>query len=216
MNRATRTVVTAIGVVLGIAGIDHGIFEVLQGNTPTNGVLITAIGEDQRMWRYGGEEAITLIPNFLYSGTAAIAVSFALMVWSLRYMDRRRGPIVFLLLCVLLLLVGGGIGFILLALPTWAFATRINSPLIWWRKALPQSIRPLLAKLWPITSALAVFLFLIGLLIAIVGYVPRVSDPETILNIDWAILLAALLLFVFSFVCGFAADIEAQGRVEIE
>ena len=44
MNRATRIIVFTIGVILGIAGIDNGFFEILQGNTPTNGLIIQAIG----------------------------------------------------------------------------------------------------------------------------------------------------------------------------
>ncbi len=29
MNRATKTIVSTIGVILGISGLDHGIFEIL-------------------------------------------------------------------------------------------------------------------------------------------------------------------------------------------
>lgn len=209
MNTATKKIVTVIGIVLGVAGINHGFFETLQGNMPTPGLLIQAIGPDQRMWFYGGEEAMTLIPNFLLTGLAAIAVSLILMWWSLRRIDSRHGATVFILLCVLLLLVGGGIGFMLLALPTWAFATRINKPLTWWKKALPERFQPLLARSWPITLAAAVFFFLLGLFIAITGYIPNVSDPEIILNIDWSILLVGLALFLISFVGGFAQDIQA-------
>ena len=64
MNRATKTIVSTIGIILGLSGIDHGIFEILQGNQPTNGLLIQAIGPAQKMWEYGGEEAFTIIPNF--------------------------------------------------------------------------------------------------------------------------------------------------------
>jgi hypothetical protein len=34
MNRATISIVTAVGIMLGIAGMNHGFFETLQGNTP--------------------------------------------------------------------------------------------------------------------------------------------------------------------------------------
>lgn len=140
---------------------------------------------------------MTLIPNYLLTGMAAIAVSLMLMWWSVRRIDSRHGATVFILLCVLLLMVGGGIGFMLLALPTWAFTTRINKPLTWWKRVLPERFRPLLARSWPITLTAAVF-FLLGLFIAITGYMPNVSDPEIIFNIDWSILLVGLILFLIS------------------
>jgi hypothetical protein len=45
MNHATRTIVSTIGIILAIAGLDHGIFELLQGNVSTGGILIQTIGE---------------------------------------------------------------------------------------------------------------------------------------------------------------------------
>ena len=52
MNRSTKTIVSNIGVILGLSGIDHGIFEILQGNQPTNGALIQAIEPAQKMWEF--------------------------------------------------------------------------------------------------------------------------------------------------------------------
>jgi hypothetical protein len=43
MNKSTRTNVATLGTIFGISGICHGFFEVLQGNTPTNGLMISAI-----------------------------------------------------------------------------------------------------------------------------------------------------------------------------
>ena len=48
MNKATM-VVSTLGIIFGIGGISHGIFEILQGNTPTDGMIISAISEAQRM-----------------------------------------------------------------------------------------------------------------------------------------------------------------------
>lgn len=46
---ATRIIATTIGVFFGIfSGVNHGIFEILQGNTPTPGLVIQANGEGQR------------------------------------------------------------------------------------------------------------------------------------------------------------------------
>jgi hypothetical protein len=55
---ATRAVATTIGVIFGLAGFNHGLFEFLQGNTATDGLVIKAIGEGQRFWVLGTEEAL--------------------------------------------------------------------------------------------------------------------------------------------------------------
>jgi len=96
MNRATKTIVSTIGVILGIAGIDHGFFELFQGNTPTNGLIIQAIGDAQQMWIHGTEEAFTIVPNFLATGLLAIAVSIAIMIWSVRFIDTK----LFQMICI--------------------------------------------------------------------------------------------------------------------
>ncbi len=68
MNKATRINVATLGTIFGISGINHGFFETLQGNVPTPGLFIFAIGEAQKMWLHGDEPAFTIIPNFLLTG----------------------------------------------------------------------------------------------------------------------------------------------------
>ena len=123
MNRATRIIVSALGVGFGIAGLDHGFFETLQGYTPTHGMIIQAIGPANLMWIHGTEDAFTLVPNFLITGILAILVSLAIMVWSIGFIHTKHGSSVFLLLFALLFLVGGGIGQIVFFVPTWLFST---------------------------------------------------------------------------------------------
>jgi hypothetical protein len=212
MNRATHIIVATVGVILGLSGIDHGIFEILQGNTPTGGTFIRAIGPDQIMWKYGGEEAFTIIPNFLITGILATLVGIALIIWSVGFVHRKHGASILLLLIVLLFLVGGGIAAPIIFGPfTWGAATRIHKPLTWWQKALPKRLRGILAKLWPYTLTIGVVSMMIGLYIAITGNIPwsDTSDPERILNICWAFVFGGGWgMFMLSFVCGFSADIE--------
>jgi len=212
MNRATKTIVSTIGVILGLSGIDHGIFEILQGNLRTNGLLIQAIGPAQKMWEYGGEEAFTIIPNFLVTGILAVLVGIALIIWSLGYVHKKQGPLVLFLLNVLLLLFGGGIAApVMIYLLAGITATRINKPLNWWRKILPETIRPALAGLWHYTLPIAAISFLTGLSIAITGYVPGVdvSNPERILTICWSFVFGGGWgLFLVSIISGFADDIQ--------
>lgn len=213
MNRATRIIVTTLGILIALSGMNHGFFETLQGNTPTNGLIIKAIGEEQMMWAYGGEEAFTIVPNYLLTGILAIIVSIGIIIWTVGFIHRKHGPIVFLLLSILLFLVGGGIGQIIFFSLTFLLATRINKPLTFWRKVLPEPARKGLAKLWALFLILASLLFFIGLFIAITGFVPGVTDPERILNIDWSILGLSLLCFVLASLCGFAYDIEKQDEL---
>jgi len=75
---------------------------------------------------------------------------------------------------------------------------------------LPKKIRRVLAKLWPFSLSVVLICFLIALEIAILGFVPRIEDPDTALAISWSLLLAAWIMSLFSFVSGFACDIQRQ------
>lgn len=212
MNRATLTIVRAIGIILGISGLDHGIFEIIQGNVPTGSFFIEAIGPDQLMWEHGGEGAFTILPTFLMTGVMSVMTGIAMIIWSIKYIDRKRGPLVFLLLNIMLIVFGGGIGAPVLIYPAAGIAaTRINKPLHWWQKALPYKIRPMLARLWPYTLGIALSSMMIGLYIAITGHIPFGSNlhPDTVLAICLGFVFGGGLgMFLISFVCGFAADIE--------
>lgn len=212
MNRATKAITSTIGVILGISGVDHGIFEILQGNQLTESLVVNAIGPDQIMWEHGGEGAFTILPTFLLTGILAILVGIAMIVWSVWYIDHKRGPLVFFMLNALLFLFGGGIAAPVLIYPAAGIAaTLIHKPLTGWQKILPKRIRPVLAKLWPYTLTIGVISMLVGLYIAIAGNIPGVSviDPDRILTIDLTIVFGGGLgMFLVSFVCGFADDIQ--------
>ncbi|MCG2784271.1 MAG: hypothetical protein L6461_04120 [Anaerolineae bacterium] len=210
MNRITKTIVSIIGIILAIAGLDHGIFEILQGNAPTEGLIIQAIGPNHQMWQYGTEEAFTLLPTYLLTGLVAVSLSLALIIWSVGFVHKKHGATVLGLLFIGLFLFGGGIAAqVMLAPFVWAAARHINRPLDWWRKILPEGIRPGLAKLWPLTLALGSIFFLIGLFIAITGYVPGVTDDESILTVCWAFVFGGGWgMYLLTYVAGFAADIQ--------
>lgn len=89
INRASRVVASTLGVLVGLAGIDHGIFEILQGNVPTNDFLIAAIGPGQRFWQYGEETALTIVPNFLVTGILAVIFGFLVAFWALLFIDKK-------------------------------------------------------------------------------------------------------------------------------
>lgn len=213
MNKATRINVAILGTIFGISGMSHGFFETLQGNVPTLGLFIFAIGEAQKMWSHGNEPAFTLIPNFLITGIAAMLVGLAIIVWSIGFVHRKNGPPVLLLLFILLLVVGGGVAQILFFPFIWLVSTRINQPLFWWRRTLPARIQRPLARSWTWFLAMSAGLLVFALVIATTGYIPGVGDSEVVLSIMLACLGIEVIAFPLTFVAGFAHDIVLRPNI---
>ena len=210
---ATRVIATTIGVFCGLfSGINHGIFEILQGNTPTNGFYIFAIGEAQRFWVEGHEPAFTIVHNFMLTGILSIIVGLALVIWSIWFLPSKHGRSVYLGLCILSFLVGGGIGQVFLLLPASAFATRMGKPLTWWRKVLPRSIWPFLSKLWMVTLVLATVSIFITLEIGIFGLFPGLTEPESIQSLAMFCLFSATILYIVTSIAGFGHELRRMER----
>lgn len=209
-NKAIRTIVLVFGVLLSISGMFHGLFEVLQGNVRTESMMINAIGESHKFWLYGDEPAFTLIPNYMLTGVAAIVVSIIIIVWSVKFLDRKYSAHVFLLLFVLLLLVGGGVGQAVFFIVIWGFATRINKPLLCWNKVIPVSIRKVMSKLWRYLLFASSLMVSFALEIAVFGYVPGISDPDVISLVMLTSLGSGFLLMILAFVTGISFDLETR------
>jgi hypothetical protein len=203
----TRVVASALGVCVGVSGLDHGFFEALQGDMSTPGLIVQAIGPAQRMWIHGTEEAFTLVPNFLATGILAMVVGVLTIAWSIGFIDRPNGSRVLLLLGGLLFLVGGGIGMLVFLLFGWAAARRIHRPLTWWHAVLPAGAGRVLSRAWPGLVAVGLALYAFALEVAIVGVVPGVSDPEQALVICWSALLAMLAALGVALVGASAGDV---------
>ena len=210
MNRATRIIVATLGTIFGLSGMSHGFFETLQGNIPTGGMFIAAIGEAQIMWPHGNEYAFSLIPNFLITGITAMLVSLAIIVWSIGFVHKKHGPLVLFLLFVSLFLVGGGVAQIIFFPIICLVATRINKPLTWWRKVLPARIHKPFGRWWPWCLAIVSLLFIFALQIAVTGFVPGMSDPDEILSFTMLCLGLAAILMPVTFISGFAYDIAMR------
>ena len=161
-----------------------------------------------RWWKYGTEEALTMVPNYLITGILAMSVSVFIIIWSSFFVGKRYGTIVFLLLFILLTLVGGRIGFTTFYIVTWAYATRISKALNWWRKMLTQKARKHLAGIWPYTLIATAVCWLLVIEIAIFGYFPGQIDAEVLSNLCIVFLLSIMIFINLSFVSGFAHDIE--------
>lgn len=125
-SNATRTVVSTFGVLAGLVGIEHGVGEILQGSVRPEGLVIESWPDSAAFEILAGEPALTVIPNLLVAGIAAVVVSVVLALWAVRFVDRRHGGLVLILLSVLLLLVGGGFGPPLLGVIIGVGATRMG------------------------------------------------------------------------------------------
>ena len=212
MNNATRTIVATLGTIFGLSGMNHGLFEILQGNVPTSGLLISAIEESHKMWPHGDEMAFTLIPNFLITGIAAVIVGLALIIWSLGFVHRKHGPAVLLLLFILLFLVGGGVAQILFFPWIWLASTCIYKPLSGWRKILPVQAQKPLGKAWLGSLILCAALWVVALVIATTGFVPGASNPDAALTIMLITLGLQIIVMPLTFISGFAHDLAAEAN----
>jgi hypothetical protein len=209
INKSIKITASAIGVLLGLSGaLNHGIFEILQGNVSTNGFFIEAISEKHRLWLYGTEAAFTIVHNFLITGILAVLTGLSIVLWSLKYLHSKHGAKVFLALLILLTLVGGAIGYIVLFIPTWAFATLINRPLNWWNRKLSYSFKERLSGIWIYSMVATILCWLMVMQLGIFGYFPGQSNPDTIMSIVFVFLFSTVVLACFTFVCAIASDIN--------
>ena len=137
----------AFGMLCGITGTVAGIFLILQGDKPISGVTISYIGTGYQMSGHETYFALTLIPNFLYSGITSLLASTSLIIWTLLQIHKKEGSSVFLLLSIVQFLSGGG--FVIdLAVITFFLSLGIDKSLHRWRRIFNNQLGQTLAALW--------------------------------------------------------------------
>jgi len=197
MADARRITVSTFGVIATLAGIEHGVGEVLQGSVPAEGVVFLSWPDSPFFAILGGEPAMSLIPNLLITGILAILASLAMLVWIVTRARSRHFVAGIVLLAIAMLLVGAGFGPPLLCLMLAVAATKIGSPLSWWRNRAPARLRTTLAALWPwlYGAAIVAWLWLMpGTNIA--GYYLDVDAMSTVpvaMALAFGLLLLALV-----------------------
>lgn len=148
MRKATRIVAATFGVLAGIAGLGHGITEILQGNVHPASFMFASIGAPcvpETAW-HACEPAMTLLPNLLIAGILTVLMALVLMLWSLAFIHRKNGGGLLILLSVVLLLVGGGFFPPLIGIAGGIAGTLINKPL----SGKPAgSLLRFISRLWP-------------------------------------------------------------------
>ena len=203
MRKATRIVAVSLGALAGIAGLEHGIFEIMQGNTRPSGLMFSSWGpqvcDPAKIW-HACEPAMSLLPNFFITGILTVVISLAILVWSVALVQRKHGGSVLLVLSIAQLLVGGGFFPPLIGLVGGLAGTRILKPL----GGQPSGPIHFVARLWPWQLAV-----LVAWLVA--------QFPVGALFNDWlkSIMPVALLLIVvllpLSVWCAYAFDADQAG-----
>lgn len=203
MNRATRITVSTFGAIMGLAGIEHGVGEVLQGNRVPDSLFILSWPEAPFFRGVGGEPAMTVIPNLLITGILAIVVSMLYVVWAVAWPHRGRAGLALITLSIVMLLVGGGLFPPVLAAIMSLVATKVRAPLTWWRTRLPGGARRFMGGLWrgAYVVCLASWLFLMPGL-NILGYYLAVDSAALTI----ATILVALGSLALTILTGFAHD----------
>jgi hypothetical protein len=203
MRNATKVTVSTLGAIMGLAGIEHGIGEILQGNTAPGGIMFPSWPASAFFRIVGGEPAMTIIPNLLVTGILAILFSLIFIAWASLFVQRKYGGLVLIPLALVMLLVGGGLFPPVLGIMIGVLGTRINASFTWWRAHFSGSLRQFLGKVWTWSLVVCIIAWLLlfpG--INILGYFFGVNNPNLpVILILFA--LGSLLLTIFS---GFASD----------
>ncbi|MFH1632819.1 MAG: hypothetical protein ABIG63_02260 [Chloroflexota bacterium] len=160
MRNATKVTVSTFGALAGLAGIEHGFGETLQGNVAPDGMMILSWSDSELFHILAGEPAMTIIPNFLATGILTILFSLVFLVWATMFVHKKNGGLVLILLSIVMLLVGGGFAPPVLGVIVGVAATRINAPLTWWRTHFLVGLRRSLGKLWPWSFAACIIAWL--------------------------------------------------------
>lgn len=149
MNKTSKTVATWLGILAGIAGLEHGYFEILQGNTrPANPMFFPSWGPQQcdpaKIW-HACEPAMSLLPNFILMGLITVLLALVVIVWSAFLIRRKHGGLVLIFLSILLLLSGGGFFPPMIGIAGGVAGTQINRA----ATGKPGRITRFASRLWP-------------------------------------------------------------------
>jgi hypothetical protein len=206
MRKATRIIAASFGLLAGFGGLEHGYFEILQGNVRPQSIMIASMGAPcvpEAIWN-ACEPAMTIIPNFLVTGILAMVLGLVTMIWAAAFVQRRHGGMILALLSFGLLLFGGGIFPPVIGIVGGALGDRINTPL----KKQPSPAWEGLAKLWPWTIV-AFFVWLFGQFV--IGY----FFNEWLMKNGVLILVLIPGLLLVSVLAGYGHDLQTRAKVSL-
>ena len=205
MRRATRIIAASFGIFAGFGGLEHGYFEMLQGNVRPESIMIASMGAPcvpEEIWN-ACEPAMTIIPDLLVTGIVSALLGLVTMVWAAAFVQRRRGGTILAFLSFGLLLFGGGIFPPVIGIIGGVVGTGIDSLL----KKQPGRVWRVLARAWP-WAIISFFVWLFGQFV--IGHFFNEFLMEN------AVLIPVLILglLAVSILAGYAHDIQEQGRAK--
>ena len=148
MRKATKTVAAWFGIAAGLAGMEHGIFEILQGNIRPEGLVIASMGPPcvpEETWNVC-EPAMTVLPSMLLSGILSTVLGLLIFILVAGFIQRKRAGLAMLGLCIALLLFGGGFFPPVIGIVGSVAAMQIHKPL---DAKKPGGFLRFAARLWP-------------------------------------------------------------------
>lgn len=141
---AMRTVVGVFGVLAALAGMEHGVGEILQGPVAPDALVFRSWPTCQAFEILDGEPAFTVLPDLLVSGIATVVVAAMVAAWAVAGMRRKHGSLVLAALSLLLFVVGGGFGPPLLGIILGVGSSRLAAPPL-----RPTRASRVMARAWP-------------------------------------------------------------------
>jgi hypothetical protein len=193
MKSAIRITVGVIAAVMGLAGVEHGVGEILQGNVPTSGLMIRSWPGSAFFQSLNGEPALTVLPTLLPTGLLAVLFSSAFVAWSILGSHRKYGGVGLMLLALPMFLFGGGIFPPVLGFLVGAFAQLAASS---HRPAAAAGANRWIGRAWPwvFAACCAAWLALFPG-VAILGYSFGIDQ----IGVTLSIMAAAFVLLPLAF-----------------
>lgn len=200
MKSATRLFVSIMGAWMGLAGIEHGIGEILQGNIYTPEIMIRSWPDSSFFQNLSGEPAITIVPNLLFTGILAVFFSSLFIYWSIFKTHLKHGGLGLMLISILMLLFGGGIFPPILGFLIGVSAYQINTTSL---KPPASALNRILGKRWGwIFVICCIFWLMLFPGVAILGYFFGIEHVGLIVFI----MIAAFCLLPLTYLSCVQAD----------
>jgi hypothetical protein len=199
MKNASSISIFAFGIIVSVAGIEHGIGEILQGNHAPTGVMIESWPGSPFFRMLAGEPAMTIIPNLLVTGILAIFTTLLFLLLSTVWNRKKMAGWMMIPTAIAMLLCGAGMCPPILVIILGVATIIMNTPL---RKKHPQQpprSQQFLARLWPgslIISLVSWLMIFPGL--PLLDYYGDVNDPILVAVLVFMALGTLLMTLIFA------------------
>ncbi|MGA9397753.1 MAG: hypothetical protein WBV22_05765 [Anaerolineaceae bacterium] len=199
MKKASRISISTFGVIIAMAGIEHGIGEILQGKHAPAGVMIESWPGSPFFRMLAGEPAMTIIPNLLATGILAILTTLFFLLWSTLWNHKKIAGGMMILSAIAMLLSGAGMSPPILVIILSVATIIMNTPSRLKRTHQPSRFQQLCAKLWPGSLIISVVIWLMVLPgLPLLDYYGDVNNPTLVVVIVLFALVTLLLTLNFA------------------